>query len=75
MSAKLIGIIVLLALLVIFAIQNTQSVTIQFLFWGFEMTAVLTILVSFLIGFLVGCLVLWVRMGKKKNSTLPPSVV
>jgi len=40
-------------MMVIFAIQNTQTVKIQFLFWGFETSSVLTILVSFLIGVLV----------------------
>lgn len=68
MNAKLIGIIVLLVVLVIFAIQNAQPVAIKFLFWGFETTAVLSILVSFLIGFLVGWLVMWVGPRKKKDS-------
>ena len=75
MSAKLIGIIVLLLILVIFAIQNTQPLAIKFLFWGIETSAVLTILVSFLIGFLLGCLVIWAGSGKKKEkeSLLPPA--
>ena len=68
MNAKIIGIIVLLVVLVIFAIQNAQSVRINFLFWGFETTAVLSILVSFVIGFLMGWLILWVGPRKKKTS-------
>jgi len=68
MNAKIIGIIVLLVVLVIFAIQNPQSVRINFLFWGFETTAVLSILVSFVIGFLMGWLILWVGPRKKKTS-------
>jgi uncharacterized integral membrane protein len=68
MNAKIVGIIVLLVILVVFAIQNTQTVSIKFLFWGFETTAVLSILVSFVIGFLVGWLVLWVGPRKKKTS-------
>jgi len=72
MSAKLIGIIVLLVVMVIFAIQNTQSVAIKFLFWGIETSAVLSILVSFMIGFLVGWLVTWAGSGKKKEKA-PPS--
>jgi uncharacterized integral membrane protein len=63
MNAKIIGIIVLLAVLVIFAIQNAQPVGIKFLFWGFETTAVLYILVSFLIGFFVG----WLIMARGRN--------
>jgi uncharacterized integral membrane protein len=75
MNAKMIGIIVLLLVMVIFAIQNTQPVAIKFLFWGIETSAVLSILVSFMIGFLLGWLVLWAGSGKKKEkeSNLPPS--
>ncbi len=72
MNAKIIGIIVLLVVLLIFAIQNAHPVSIRFLFWGFETIAVLTILVSFLIGFFVGCLVMWIRPRKKKDSTVSP---
>ncbi len=68
MNAKIIGIIILLVVLVIFAIQNPQSVNINFLFWGFQTTAVLSILVSFVIGFLVGWLILWLGPRKKKSS-------
>jgi uncharacterized integral membrane protein len=59
MSGKVIGVIVLLVFLVIFAIQNTQPVTVKFLAWAVESSAVLTVLVSFLVGFLVGWLVWW----------------
>jgi uncharacterized integral membrane protein len=74
MNAKIIGIIVLLALLGIFAVQNAQPVTIKFLFWDGTTSAVLIILVSFLIGVLVGCLVLWVvsKKNKKKATPNPP---
>jgi len=72
MNVKIIGIIVLLVVLVIFAIQNAHPLPIKFLFWGFETTAVLSILVSFLIGFLVGWLISWIRPQKKKTSTLSP---
>jgi len=72
MNAKIIGIIVLLVVLVIFAIQNAHIVPIKFLFWGFETTAVLSILVSFLIGFLMGWLISWIGPKKKKDSTPSP---
>jgi uncharacterized integral membrane protein len=71
MSAKVIGIIVLLVVLVIFAIQNAQPLTIVFLFWKVETSAVLSILVSFILGFLVGWLVLWTGSGKKKEKASP----
>jgi uncharacterized integral membrane protein len=72
MNAKIIGIIVLLVVLVIFAIQNAQPVSIKFLFWGFETTTVLSVLVSFVIGFLIGWLILW--MGPRKKKTSPSSL-
>jgi len=71
MSVKFIGIIVLLVVMVIFAVQNTQPVAIKFLFWGIETSAVLSILVSFILGFLMGCLVLWAGSGRKKEKTSP----
>jgi len=56
MSARVLGLIILLILLVIFSIQNTQPVAVKFLFWGFSTPAVVSILMSFIIGFLVGWL-------------------
>ena len=67
MNAKIIGVIILLVLMVIFAIQNAQLLMIRFLFWGFEASAVLSILVSFAGGFLAGWLVAWTGKGKKKE--------
>ena len=70
MSAKLIAIIVLLILLLIFAIQNTQPVVLNFLFWQISTSSVLSILVSFVIGLLTGCLLMMIVRMKKKS---PPS--
>ena len=73
MNVKLIGMIILLALMVVFAIQNYQPVTVRFLFWAYESSMVLVFLVSFLIGCLVGGLALWLGGTKKKTSPLPPN--
>jgi uncharacterized integral membrane protein len=70
MKAKLIGIIVLLVLLVVLAIQNYQPVKLIFLFWALETSLVLVLLVSFLIGALVGGLGVWIGRGKKGD--FPP---
>ena len=70
MSAKVIALIVLLILLLIFAIQNTQPVVLNFLFWQIFTSSVLSILVSFVIGLLTGCLLMMIGRVKKKN---PPS--
>ena len=70
MSAKLIAIIVLLILLLIFAIQNTQPVALNFFFWQIFTSSVLSILGSFVIGLLTGCLLMMSGRMKKKS---PPS--
>ena len=67
MSPKVIGLIILLVFLVIFAIQNTQSVAVKLLFWEISTSAVLTILVSYLVGFLTGWLVGLLKTGRGKD--------
>ena len=66
MVPKLIGLILLLVLLVIFAIQNPQSVAVKFLFWEITTSAVISILASFVVGFLVGWLIFVFRRKEKK---------
>jgi uncharacterized integral membrane protein len=68
MSAKLIAIIVLLILLLIFAIQNSQPVILNFLFWQVFTSSVLSILGSFAIGLLTGCLLMMIGRMKKKGA-------
>ena len=67
MSPKVIGLIILLVFLVIFALQNTQAVAVKLLFWEISTSAVLTILVSYLIGFLTGWLVGMLKTGGEKD--------
>ncbi len=68
MNLKVVAAIVLLVLLVIFSIQNTQPVDVRFLLWTVSTSAVLSILVSFLIGFLVGWLVSYSKSAGKKEE-------
>ena len=49
-SLGIIGII----FIVVFTLQNTEVVTISFLFWKLQMSRVVMILAMFLIGFLLG---------------------
>ncbi len=67
MNTKVIALIVLLILLLIFAIQNTQTVALNFLFWKITTSAVLSILMSFIIGLLTGCLLMMLGRMKKKS--------
>jgi len=66
MVPKLIGLIILLVFLVIFAIQNTQPVAVKILFWEISTSAVLSILASFIVGFLAGWLICAFRPKDKK---------
>ena len=66
MVPKLIGLIILLVLLVIFAIQNPQPVAVKFLFWEITTSAVISVLVSFVVGFLAGWLIFLFKRPDKK---------
>jgi len=46
--------IIAIIFIVIFTLQNTEVVTISFLFWKLQMSRVVMILAMFLIGFLLG---------------------
>jgi len=61
MNSKMIGLIFLLLTLLVFALQNTQTVAIKFLFWEVTTSAVLTILISFALGVLSGWLIRFVK--------------
>jgi uncharacterized integral membrane protein len=67
MQAKMIGLVVLLAILLIFALQNTQPVAVKFLFWETTFSAVLTILISFFLGTLTGWLVSYLRPKRSRK--------
>jgi uncharacterized integral membrane protein len=70
MRAKVVAIIVLLSLLLIVAIQKTQPVVLNFLFWQFSPSSVLSILLSFIIGLLTGCLLMMIVRMKRKSPRL-----
>ncbi len=65
MKPKLIGVIILLVFLVIFAVQNAQPLTVKFLFWEVATSAVLSIFISFIVGFLTGWIIGLTKPGKK----------
>jgi uncharacterized integral membrane protein len=69
MSAKVIAIIALLILMLILAIQNTQPVFLNFLFWQISTSSVLSILMSFIIGVLTGCLLMLIGRTKFSRGT------
>lgn len=52
--------------IIIIALQNSEIVTVRFLFWGIEMSRILLIFLVFVIGFLSGYLL---RGTHKKSSS------
>ncbi|MDD5571299.1 MAG: LapA family protein [Bacteroidales bacterium] len=56
--------VILLALLILFIVQNMESVNVKFLFYGFEMPLVIIIFVSFVLGALI------TKVFSKKNKNL-----
>jgi len=65
-------VVIVIAGVAAFSIQNAAPVAISFLFWRFEASLAIVILLSFLTGMFVGMAVLsWARMqrsaGKKKE--------
>ncbi|MFT4661128.1 MAG: putative membrane protein [Patiriisocius sp.] len=67
MRAKTIIAIVLAILLVIFSLQNTETVVVEFLSWEFSLPQVLLIIGTFSLGVIVGILVS-LRKRKKKAA-------
>jgi len=65
----LILIIILLAIVTIFSVQNAAIVTISFIFWKFEASLAIVIFLSVLLGVIVGgIIVLSIRASKKKQN-------
>ena len=66
----LVLIIVFLLLLVIFTLQNTETVAVTFFFWDFKMSTALVILIPLAVGLLIGWLGIPFIMARKKGSPL-----
>ena len=63
MRVKLIVILVSLVFLIIFAVQNYEIVTVQFLFWSFQTSRTIVLLTTLIIGIIIG----WIISFKKKR--------
>lgn len=62
MKPRVIIILLLVVLATVFIVQNTQVVSVQFLFLEFQMSRIIMIALALLIGFFIGYLV----AGKQK---------
>jgi len=67
MQLKMIGLLVVFAVLLVFALQNTQPVAVKFLLWETTASAVLTILISFCLGALTGWLIHYLKPGPSRK--------
>jgi uncharacterized integral membrane protein len=66
---RLVLAVTIVALFVIFAVQNTESVTIEFLSWDFQLSQFLMMLLSATAGVLIwGFAGAYSRRAKKKRS-------
>ncbi len=70
MKYRIIGILVVIALAVIFLLQNTQEVTLRLYFWKFSLSQVILIPLVLVVGFLLGYIVARTR-GRKKVKRPP----
>ncbi len=62
MKPRVIIILLLVIMATVFIVQNTQVVSVQFLFLEFQMSRIIMIVLMLLTGFFIGYLV----AGKKK---------
>lgn len=61
MKPKTIIFIILAIVFLIFLLQNTQIVTVQFLFWNFTMSRIILIALILLVGLILGFIIAEVR--------------
>ena len=67
MKVKMILGLILLLLVVVFTLQNTEVVALRFLWWEFAMSRVLMFLLIFAVGMLTGFL-----LGSRPRPAAPP---
>lgn len=74
MVLKLLFLTLVLGALLVFALQNTETVKVHILLWTFSLSRALLILISLLVGFLLGWgLSVWARSRPRaKNNRITP---
>lgn len=61
MNWKMAVILTLLALVIIFTLQNYEVVQVKFLLWQFEASRAIVLFVTLLIGFIIGLVVSFIK--------------
>jgi uncharacterized integral membrane protein len=69
MHWKLITLLILSIMLVIFAVQNYEIVSIQFLFWSFQTSRTIILFGAFIIGILVGLIAVFLKRKQLYHKT------
>jgi len=67
-NAKLIGILILLALVAVFTFQNTEVINVNFLFWSVSVSSSLVMLASLFSGIIVGLFFSYLNIKKKSKK-------
>ena len=68
MPIKTIVFIILAILIVVFTIQNTQVVDIQFFMWKASISRALVLLGTLFIGIILGWLITWTSCSRRKRN-------
>ncbi|MCH7952098.1 LapA family protein [Patescibacteria group bacterium] len=70
MSISFIGALIIATISVIFAVQNAVPITVKLLFWKFEASLAIVLVITFILGLLMGILTFVPGRIKKGIGTL-----
>jgi uncharacterized integral membrane protein len=68
MNAKIVTLVILIALMVVIMLQNTQNAVLTVLFWSFFIPRILLIFIVLLVGFTAGYVAASIRARKAGSS-------
>jgi len=67
-TASLIATIIILVFVVVFTLQNAEFIEVDFLFWNFESSLALVLLITFSLGIITAVLTLLPKMMEKESA-------
>jgi uncharacterized integral membrane protein len=73
-SIKIIGILLLLALVAVFTFQNTETANVRFLFWSQSLSVSLMLLTALFSGIVIGLLLSYVNIWQKNRREKHPGL-
>lgn len=71
MKSKIVVIVLLTVLLIIFVLQNTEIVVVNFWFWDLSLPRALLLFVTFAVGLIVGLMIPTSRKEKSPDQQKP----